>query len=631
MQSIREQIKGIKKKLVGEKRNTQPVKHLGAIRLDDNEPEKVIEKQKPTVRARRIAVKYKKRTSLASAELQRDRADEEQTSKSNNSATSVVKARTNTKRSASKKKSTRRVKSKKNKSRKRKAQAISQPPTSTHLLEPNRIFNNKKKPNYSVASSGEASTSQSTFPINEQYLHSLSLADTYAQRSPAISDWIISGLPIQYDSSQKNTTPVPVTIGIDFGTSYTKVAIRLRDTVFYINFSDNVEHIDGYLLPSALYTQQDRVCTIFKPSRYIKSYSGLKSDILTNEAKPDVNPETCVYISLIMRYTRAWMYKNKTIGNILKYASIIWNINIGCPTGSTNSNGNLETLLTELAETAWELSTRKNLVSNDAIEFDSAKNTNLFEQYSLNEVAVVPEFAAQIIGYANSSKMSEELHLLCDIGAGTVDISVFNIVDVSRRNHERDEDLTLPIFSSRVITRGTHVLMTNRLANIGISEFTWKDRIGIPNVQEMVSEHDCNPQRIEEVDMAISESVMNEVNRQMHFVKKEMDPRADAWKPGNSLKLFMCGGGASCSVYKEIFHKLQSRRVQRFDDTEIGMNLTTLSASQQKMKGLHRLSVASGLTQDFEDIIIRPSDQIERIPVTKPTRTELDRDDLYPK
>jgi hypothetical protein len=74
----------------------------------------------------------------------------------------------------------------------------------------------------------------------------------------------------------------------------------------------------------------------------------------------------------------------------------------------------------------------------------------------LTEADAVPEFVAQLAGYAQSAQRRNGLHALVDLGGGTVDMVTFNV-------HHLDGDDVFPFFVPTVEPLGTFGLVANRL------------------------------------------------------------------------------------------------------------------------------------------------------------------------
>ena len=119
-----------------------------------------------------------------------------------------------------------------------------------------------------------------------------------------------------------------------------------------------------------------------------------------------------------------------------------WNINIGLPAENYHDEQLSEYYKDVVAE-AWRLSD-----SNNEISHEDIGETGGEESLDAEKIETFPEFVPQISAYVKSPQRSKGLHSLIDIGAGTVDICVFNIWETE------DEDDKFPVFAKDVKNLG---------------------------------------------------------------------------------------------------------------------------------------------------------------------------------
>lgn len=169
------------------------------------------------------------------------------------------------------------------------------------------------------------------------------------------------------------------------------------------------------------------------------------------------------------------------------------------------------------------------------------------ERWGLDHLAIVPEFAAQMTGYAKSPKRNEGLHLLVDCGAGTLDVVIFN---VHRNAHEHVDQF--PIFASAVKPLGTHYLMANRLAAFD-SVYHWNDTDLVPSLPELARRLKCPQRELQDRDNDFRDRVAAVVNEVLAVTKARRYPTSPAWREG--LPVFLTGGGAVCVVFREAIHR----------------------------------------------------------------------------
>lgn len=273
---------------------------------------------------------------------------------------------------------------------------------------------------------------------------------------------------------------------------------------------------------------------------------------------------------------------------------------------------------------AWRLSREVEISTTRAQELiDESHPAD--SGFGLDALAILPEFAAQIAGYVKSPQRTNGLHLLVDVGAGTLDVACFRVMRTGSSYQDR-----FPVFASEVEPLGTHYLMQTRLAGCGIGTERWQSTWDVPTCGRFATENDVDVKLAEAVDQEFSKLCGAVVERVLSWTRYQMDRRAEEWRAG--LPVFLAGGGAQVGVYRVGVHKAFTRlgipyTFRRFPvPRDVDVRSDQLTAEL-----ISRTSVAYGLTFDADEIgeLIPPSD----IPpdYDPPNRERPDRDELYPK
>ena len=240
-----------------------------------------------------------------------------------------------------------------------------------------------------------------------------------------------------------------------------------------------------------------------------------------------------------------------------------------------------------------------------------------------------PEFSAQVAGYVQSPRRRDGLHVMVDVGGGTLDVAVFNI-------HEHQGQLLFPVFARKVRPLGTRYLMksrSNKLPKIlpgGISPFD-----DLPNEEVFCKKFGLSEAELESVDAQFRKSVEDVVVEQLRFTKVRRVPKAPQWFPssprapeyGQGLPSFFCGGGALSTFYSSLLNGFERK------DTALKLKPLKLPAPEDiepaylAASEYERLNVAYGLSLDPFDIgkIKRMSD----VPDAPLTATESGVRDRY--
>jgi hypothetical protein len=418
---------------------------------------------------------------------------------------------------------------------------------------------------------------------------------------------------------------MPVRIGIDFGTAFTKVAIRAGRYLLLVEWSavtgDNSE-TGRHVLPGMVTRMPDgEFCWRHLNGADIRA--NLKLPVIEMAGNGECPVAAAAYLALVIRYARAVLYESE-IGRTLAERSLRWELNIGCPTKPHEKPEVVETFR-RLARTAWLLAAEDRLREDDiAAAWDLA---DFAEELGLEtDPGVVPEFVAQIAGYLKSTEVREGLHALIDIGAATLDVATFNVV---LRNDGR-EPPRIPIFFSAVQPLGTHYLRHARHTIIGL-ELSWDDAAPVEPAADFARRHGMSMDQVMEADGKFSQRVADCIFRVIDATRtnRRGDPNSPAWRAG--LPIFVTGGGANCPVYRdaiEIVQKGMRDAVGAADFRLIELDPSPTLGNRERIPSGSRLTVAMGLTEDAENIArVVPHRDIE--PIGYQTRERVDHTELY--
>lgn len=237
---------------------------------------------------------------------------------------------------------------------------------------------------------------------------------------------------------------IDVVIGLDFGTSASKVVIQAPDLpgkpCFAVDFGKHGYTANPYLLPSKLWVAPDKTCSLevaenaklvtsIKLPLFIKSKGFMSVEKFAKEF-PDFEEIAASYLALLLKCSKKWFLEKQ--GDIIgKNAKINWHLNLGVPTICIEENEE-KRIFTKVGKVAWILSTslkKKAISLNDAnLEFKQwDEGVSWEENEEKCSFELIPEIAAGAIGYAKSDNRINGLHLVVDIGASTVDVCCFNL------------------------------------------------------------------------------------------------------------------------------------------------------------------------------------------------------------
>jgi hypothetical protein len=211
-----------------------------------------------------------------------------------------------------------------------------------------------------------------------------------------------------------------VAFGLDFGTSSVKVVIgdMALDKAFAVPFCV-AEGIDAYLLPTRLFQTNG----LFSLTGGEVIHRDLKLSFVAEPNNPEHQIRIVAFLALVIARARGWLFTKQIAA--YKHTEIVWKISVGLPAASSFET-TVASQLQKLVSLAWSFAATPHNITDDLIR-------NVLEggvDVNLVDVVVVPEIAAQIYGFVVSNsfdKRAANNYLMVDVGAGTVDSSLFHV------------------------------------------------------------------------------------------------------------------------------------------------------------------------------------------------------------
>ena len=458
-----------------------------------------------------------------------------------------------------------------------------------------------------------------------------------------------SGIEPQLTSVPSNAADI--VLGLDFGTSTVKAVIRdatARQTYLVQFISDGAE---PYLLPASAY----RTGTTYSLDEGDCEISDIKLKLLACKARLPVGEfdDACAFLALVIRHCRGWFLDR--YASLYRHHDLHWTLNVGVPASSYAD----DRIVDRFRRLAWAAA---NLASDAGKPQVRSDDVTLYRQLSLDvyrkdigaaeigdfefqpaDVDVVPEIAAQVHGFVQSSRWDGRTRpymALMDIGAGTIDTAFFYVT-----NEERSRTRFV-FYSSDVQPLGVVNLHRERLT--WIRDAITRSCVGRPDVFAYLDYLESGVYRFQRVLESVVNYVpgLEYVTSQAHpliddeFFKKrvvaqlarcimqgKMDHRFQA-STLHAMRFFLCGGGSRMEFYKRtpaVFNENRSG----------GLSLATeelpvpprFDAPSLPDEEFDRVSVAYGLSWPSLGTIIRPQD----IPPLPPLPSTDYRDQLVGK
>ena len=410
-------------------------------------------------------------------------------------------------------------------------------------------------------------------------------------------------------------------IGFDLGTATTKVVIGdpANTQFFAVPFVSEPATISDYLAPTAILQDAENNIVIDSADNP-KILSDIKLNLIRaeNAGITDAVLHMAAYIAQIVRYSLRWFISQHA--DQYRDTKFIWTLALGLPADSARQ---------QTLEQRFRLAaiTGAQAAISDATRINSADLGTLLHQVKSDRdrfydrelgtgegiIAVVPEIAAQVLGFYRSQRwdLSRPISFLMDIGAGTLDAAVFSLTDFDK---DSGSELNFNCFTCRVSELGILRLHSERIewlinnlpADLSdreqavkylnkLKQLNGATAVVPGNVDDYIN-------HIEIISGATNKNPDQKYKDRLYenvytSVLLAARPKAKPFEWKN-LRAMICGGGAKCGFYTSFidhyarenntFVKLKPEPPEPPED---------LKAPGLPSSEYHRLSVAYGLAQ----------------------------------
>ena len=434
------------------------------------------------------------------------------------------------------------------------------------------------------------------------------------------------------DGFGSSLEPVDIVVGVDFGTSSTKVVIQAPryagNPAFAVPFGALTQASLEYLLPTRLFISNEGRCSLtFLPGASILTdikLSLMRDPLHTTTSASEPSCEASAtaiataYLALVLRYARCWFIANKE--DIFGEFPLVWSFNLGLP-AAIDDNVELRKNFTTAGQAAWLVSIRHGPITLDAAQgaINDIKRSGIEVEC---DFALVPEVIAEVKGYAESRFRSAGLHLLVDVGASTVDVCSFNL-------RVEEGDAPLPIITADIDLLGATRLHLARIDGAKeaaivhgtqlVDESNPSDVIP-DNIMLYVPPDQQIHDEITAAQRSFKEACERLLRKTILDLRRLRDPNSPRFS--ERLPVFICGGAKDMQPYREVVRGvdewLSKLIVSSHGIRQINLPKPDSLEAQIDDNSYHRLAVAWGLSHDSFNIgtYSRPS-EIGDIPPPK--------------
>lgn len=446
-------------------------------------------------------------------------------------------------------------------------------------------------------------------PDSDQPFH---LSSALVHKSVATTEvnWLYQGSSRTQFGTNDALGCIDVVMGIDFGTTFTKVVLREPGSrrSWAVPFTDSANN--PYLLQGGISLEQGA----YRPRiNNDLSLGSLKLPILEGAVSEEHFSGTAAYLAFVIAHSRRWFLETRR-AEFARF-EIDWSYHMGIP-ASSYANATLVQSFEDLLHAALKLSAA--IDENDCSVISSVEARRIVKTIATSEpyedtvddcveLAVYPEIAAQLHGHVASDRWDSDRRkfVLVDVGSGTVDATMVNVTQF--------EDQWSYVFLKTMVTlNGTLMLHRHRLEKL--QQITPQYPNGGESARNIIKAGSVGlgswryvPDRIAEyLESPFDEAVINNFDHRFRLdyqgrvtdlliQAKKRDPRHSH----RDLPIILCGGGSRNTVYSEYLSSNLSQISVSFRPIPMsapsGLDMSSASPDE-----FHRLSVAYGLA--FEEL-----------------------------
>ena len=439
----------------------------------------------------------------------------------------------------------------------------------------------------------------------------------------------MDGIQFEHNGNSNKGEICDIVIGFDLGTSCSKVVLQTpyhaSGRTVLVSFGNFGHPMCPYFLPTRLYFDQYGNCSLISNSHPYCA-KNLKVNLLQNPdetkefAELKVSPRslTIAYLALAFQDIRQWFAHTQK--NIYDQYKFRWYCNLGIPSPGYNDSDR-RNLFRRIAIIAWQLSLSSESISLKKI-WQLLKEDHdciLSLDFHPDQIQVVPEIVAEIIGYAKSHLRENGLHVLIDIGASTIDISGFIL-------HDRDREDRYSFLTSDLDFLGAYYCHKERVKKIQEYVNRWFSHLArrqdlIMPVEPTIADYfpkyeDFGPNGEKDILSEFYEKCRIIIHRTLKSLRKERDPLSENWKLG--LPIFLCGGGKALPIYRQVLEELNGFWQTNMDTKGFEIRSlpkpSNLVADGLSEKNFDRFAVAYGLSYPYYDVgEITPPGKIQNV------------------
>jgi hypothetical protein len=354
---------------------------------------------------------------------------------------------------------------------------------------------------------------------------------------------------------QKTVRPIPVNVGIDFGTSFTKVCFsESQNSHIFVPFNGSEYKLNGSeYKPSIIYYDfTNKIFYYNKPDgannietiEYFKysmiSDSLPRSKNLLKEMMPFRTELLCslFFIACLIKEIREYItgYFTKKAGKI----NIDWSFTMGVPIENyDDKNKRLYDRILNIADNLSKELTKYSVTLNSLFDYYTKfQNINL-PLFGQSKINTLPELYAESLAFLKDRNIDSGVYILMDVGGGTVDMAILY----------KESPSDFSVTSKDIKPLGIEIVSKSISKNnkdIASIKIKLRDNKTLSDILYILTEKESELKEC--LRKSFAELVMDSKMKRIH------DPRENkhVFRLHNGeLPVIICGGGAKHKWYED--------------------------------------------------------------------------------
>jgi hypothetical protein len=396
-----------------------------------------------------------------------------------------------------------------------------------------------------------------------------------------------------------------INIGIDFGTSYSKICFEdeTKETN-YVKLTTNKSKLEykrsrvyfDYVKRIFYYQKPENASSIetinyFKYSMIDKSLP--RSSYIT-VSNPKTTPEELCGVFFIACLIK--QSKNLVENHYKKYGKFEfdWNITMGVPID--NYSNEFKSLYDMILQIAIKLSkelSKYSISLNDLDNFCKENQEIIIPGFKKSPNNTLSELYAESIAFLKDDNVREGLYAIVDIGGATVDMAVIS----KMRDESNKEKFKYGIIAKNIKPLGIEILI-HKIApcsdkHSDIRKLLKNNKFRSTDIKYKKTEEQELSCKMQIAFAELAKEVRDKrIAREMLINKQK-----------GMLPIFLCGGGAKYKWYKSCISSTWDRILNTLGDVGFRLNFKPVEELKRYNNLIdHRLIISSGLAQDIQNI-----------------------------